>query len=398
MIVKSSREILQQARTLANADNSAYTNFFLSTTLLNNAYRDIYDKIANNSLAFSRKMTISEDTTLPGDFFAIQSVRRLPSNTLLYQRQIGGSDRDEGYEISNGIFQSSHYPVEITYIPVPATITAPDKRREVKFIYEDVGEVYVIVDSGETFYQLDGQVLSDFELISADDKEETDDGYRLDNVTFKTSTFIPTDEFSDTMDLIDNEDGTITVAATKIRKAGKYSVTKSTKKIKYNNEDITDYFRREDASISHVSFHVPYIAVSYSDGKVFIFTDNNGEPTEFAEYNYNCIYGHDTNGIAYALTTNDQTGFGMVFYDQDDEKYYYSPFVPDTILSYPTNALFTYLEYTVAFMIAGLLNMDTAFIEKQMEKAEVELFTNIGGSSNVRRINNYHAARRIWTS
>ena len=133
------------------------------------------------------------------------------------------------------------------------------------------------------------------------------------------------------------------------------------------------------------------MVITYADSKAYIFTG-----FQATEYNYKCIFGHETKGVCLGLSTDDTTGFGMLWKDNDTNKYFYAPFVPDTILSYPNNTLFSFLEYRIAFQIASLLNMNTEFLSKELERAESNFYKNLGESNNVHRMQNYHSNPRVF--
>ena len=345
MITKTAREILKQAESLANADNSAYSDFRLATTVLNNEYRNIYNAIVDNSLAYTKKITLSEDSAMPDDFYSLISVIALPSKKPVNQRQISGGSTS-GYSFSNGIFHTDYYPVEITYATIPPTITAPDDILEAT-----VSSAPTTTNNNRVSYNADTKAVTS---------------------TVSNSALFLGKSISRTVN-----SGVIT-------------------KIEWGGEDVTDRFSRDGLDIISFQWHSPYAVVTYSDYSIWVFTGFDG-----TEWNYNCIFGHETKGLVYGINTDDSTGYGMLirFISESTNQlaggYYWAPFVPDTILEYPTNAFFTYLEYRVAFVIASLLNMSTDFIRYQMENAEIEFYKNIGGTTNGYRMNNV-TSRRAW--
>lgn len=354
MITKSCREIVRQAKSLANADNSQFTDFFLSTTLLNNAYRDLYDTIIANSDAFVETMVVSgTKADLPENCYKVLQVQARNGDTI--SPSSANQNPNVGWHIVNGTFYKpkGYSEVLVTYATLPATLTAPDEWKKVQ-VYDSDME-YIDDDLRQEAYVIN--ITEDEEYQILRNRENFGD-YAFD----------------------------ITI--------GNGNITKVT----YNNEDITEIFSRDGVTIKTFNYDYPYIAVSYSDERTFIFTGFDNA----VEYNYECIYGHPTKGYCIALTTDDTTGFGMIFrkYNrvEDSYDYYYAPFVPDTILAYPNNTLFSLLEFKLAYILAGLLGMDTAFIEKCKDEAEENFVGNIAQQSNARRMTNTngHWTRLLW--
>lgn len=340
MIIKTAREIWRNAQTLANAGNSTFADFALVTNLLNANYRVVYDAIVQNTLAFTNKIETNEPSLiLPHDFYTIISVVDQSNNAYIQSSDI--SHNDNGYYIENGIIylpkKFNNTIFTITYSTIPATLTAPAE------------------------------------------------WIKIDNPSGLTSNYYY---------YCDYNDGVVTYTRhTNSKYLGK-SFSRSDQKITWDGEDVSDYFAREGTTITNFQYHSPYAMVSYSDGKVFIFTGFKG-----VEWNYNSIFGHETNGVVVALKTDDTTGFGCVFHNSDDDNYYYAPFVPDTILRYPTNALFNYLEYRVAWQIASLLGMQpqVEFLRNMMQEAETEFYKTISNGNNSKLLTNFNSRRLGYT-
>lgn len=347
MITKTSREVIKTAKTLANADNSAFTDFFSNTTLLNNAYREAYDILVSNSKAFIDRIEVTDDTVLPYNCYGILSVTDRTGRPI-HQSEMQGNT-SSGWSVENNVFI---YPKHgwkntslfITYATIPATITAPDKWVNVTFDETD----YDNTISHSVFYDKDAGTIT-----------LTDDGNTVDYV------------------------------------GGQLTWDISDQTITWKEMDFYDYISRQDDSGNDIPFtniqvDSPYMAITYADDKMYIFTG-----WQATEWNYKCLYGHDTKGECYGLTTDDTTGFGMLWKDYDG-KFYYAPFVPDTILSYPNNTLFAFLEYRIAFQIASLLNMNTEFLKSELDRAEANFYKNLGETNNVHRMNNFHYGPRIF--
>ena len=340
MVTKTSREIIRNAKTLANADNSDFTDFFLNTTLLNNAYREAYDILTMNSLSFIDRIEVTEDTILPWDCYCIISVEDR-NGMPIQQNSLVGND-GSGWSVENGKFiypknrANKASALVITYSTIPATLTAPDK---IIRIEDPTPEDYDVNYPYRVEY--DGTTYS----MTKSTKPQLFMGGELDwDISNQTFT--------------------------------------------WKGLDFYDYISRQDDNGNDIPFknvqvHSPYMAITYDDNKLFIFTGWRG-----TEYNYDCIFGHETFCEAIAMTTDDTTGYGLII--KKEGSFYYAPFVPDTILSYPNNTLFAFLEYRIAFQIASLLNVNVDFITKELTRAEDNFYKNIGYSNNVHRMNNFN--------
>lgn len=340
MIVKTAREIWRNAQTLANAGNNTFADFALVTNILNTNYRVLYDILVQNTLAFTNEFETTESSAiLPNDFYTIISVTDSSNNAYIQSSDI--SHNDNGYYISNGVIylpKKFNTTFTIKYSTIPSTITAPAEW------------VQVSINTALT------------------------DGYYY---------------------YCDYDDGVVTFTRHTNQKYLGKAFSRSNQTITWGGEDVSDYFKRDGVTIVNFQYHSPYAMVSYSDGKVFIFTGFRG-----VEWNYNSIYGHETNGRVVALKTDDTTGFGCVFRNDDDGKTYYAPFVPDTILRYPTNALFNYLEYRVALQIAGFLGMQpqVELLRPLVAEAEEGFYKTLNNGNNSKLLTNYNSRRLgyIW--
>lgn len=160
----------------------------------------------------------------------------------------------------------------------------------------------------------------------------------------------------------------------------------------WDDADVSELITREGTTVTNLQMHSPYMIVSYSDGLILIFTG-----WRRAVWNYNVVFGHETYGEIVALRTDDITGKGCVWLNYDDNKYYYCSFVPDTVLEYPTSALFTLMTYRLAAQLTNLLEKPNEYLIKQLiPEAEAQFFKTLSyGQASAVRINNYRGRRRI---
>lgn len=152
----------------------------------------------------------------------------------------------------------------------------------------------------------------------------------------------------------------------------------------WNGEDVRDYLDPDSKGIINIQYDSPYMVVTYTDHTIFVFTGFSG-----AEWNYECIHGHPTFGEVVALKTDDITGKGMIYKDMEGN-YFYASFVPDTVLSYPTNALFSLMELKIAQIMVSLTGQQNPLLDEKLEpEAEVEFYQNLDYGNQVSQMKVY---------
>ena len=320
MIRKSAREIMKNAATLANADNSSFTDFYTTTNLLNNCYREVYDVIVTHTEDFTEELTITGNTPLPENCYTIIKV----------ETPFGIPITD--YKIRNGIFYYNG-PAKITYSTLPVTLTAPDKAEQI---------------TDETVLENLPTDHSPYYVIGDD----------ANSITFVQNT---SGKYLNKDFVIDLANQTFT----------------------WDGEDVKDLIDPDELGVMNIQYDSPYMVVTYNDYSIKVFTGWSS-----AEWNYDCIYGHDTYGEIIALKTNDETGKGMVW-KKNDGTYFFVSFVPDTILEWPTNTLFTLMEYKLAGLIGSLIGTENPYLTQELTpKAEVEFYKLLNfGQQGIRRVN-----------
>lgn len=355
MITSTAREIISHATTLANARNTSFVDFQLATNLLNTEYRKLYDDVITNALDFVKSFTLtSKETALPDDCYYIISVVDNKTGVPLMQSPAKNPKYD-GYYVENGIIYAEHWNnVVVKYAPIPDTITAPDEAVEV-----DTSVITVPTDNKP--YALKGTTADSLSFTAA---TATDGYYSFNYIGGKLFISEAYDHF--------------------------YWIDSDTDPDDFLDYEITDLFTYSEFGNDYLPINVqvsdPYIIVSYGDDSlpIFIYTGWNK-----AEWNYNIIFGKRTYGKIIAFTSNDLTGYGVVWHNPDDDSYYYCSFVPDTVLSYPTSVLFTLLEYRVAATILGLLNLDNNYLVNELlPNAEIQFYKTLSFGCGTSRITN----------
>lgn len=345
MITYTASDIIRQVKIVGNVSNINMTNFELCNSLLNSEYQKLYDKIvmANGASIKEEYFTTDEPFSIPEDCYHIIGVysgKKLLSKSSPRQ-YIKGNYRIE----NNKIIFDGFGPVDafIKYSTLPQTLTAPDAPEEIK---EDVKEVGLVTDKG--FYFKDSNSIEKYYDFSSQESVEK---------PFKEAS----NRFLDhTLEFVD---GAIT----------------------YNETDVTHIFARDDVDIDSVRVSDPYAIVNYSDNRSFIFYGFEGAD----QLNWNEAKGKETYGEVLGFTTNDLTGKGCIWKDENGDVWYTS-FTPDTLLNYPSNTFFQLLIYKLAAALTALNGVQNQYlVQVQIPEAEVAFAEHLAKDNlNVVRMNN----------
>lgn len=345
MVSYSCSDIIRQAKIIGNVSNVNMTNFELCNSLLNQEYQKLYDKIvmANGASIKEEHFVTDEPFNIPEDCYHIIGVysgKKLLSKSSPKQH-IKGQYRIENNRI---VFDGcSPQDVWIKYSILPQTLTAPDAPEEIK---EDVKEVGLVTDKG--FYFKDSNNVEKYYDFSS--QESVEKPFHPASSRFLDHT-------------LELKDGVIT----------------------YNETDVTYIFTREDVDIDSVRVSDPYAIINYSDRRSFIFYGFEGTD----QLNWNEAKGKETYGEVLGFTTNDLTGKGCIWKDENGDIWYTS-FTPDTLLNYPSNAFFQLLIYKLAAALTVLNGVQNQYlIEVQIPEATVAFTEHLAKDNlNVVRMNN----------
>ena len=345
MVTYTASDVIRQAKVVGNVSNVNMSNFELCNSILNQEYTKLYDKIvmANGASIKEEHFITDEPFDIPEDCYHIIGV--YSGNKLLSKssprQYIKGNYRIE----NNRIIFDGFGPVDawIKYSTLPQTLTAPDAPEEIK---EKVLEVGLVTDKG--FYFKDNNSVEKYYDFSSQESTEK---------PFKSAS----NRFFFFFLGFDGE--TIT----------------------YNGTDVTHIFAREDVDIDSVKVSDPYAIVNYSDKRSFIFYGFEGAD----QLNWNEAKGKETYGEVLGFTTNDLTGKGCIWRDENGDVWYTS-FTPDTLLNYPSNTFFQLLIYKLAAALTSLNGVQNQYlIEVQIPEAQVAFEEHLAKDNlNVVRMNN----------
>ena len=368
MITKTSKEVFLHALQLAGVNNLNFTDFFNTTALLNNLYRRIYEKIASSDDGYYDREIVFKGNTfyLPSDIWMIKRVIRVDDNgneSRDVLRAPGQTPSYDQYFIRNNVLRintNTAPTIKIIYVPKPQTITVPQNPELLDISVDKILLKNITGMDDEGFYFTDSE-------------DSLAKYYDFETKAITTVTSIPN---KPTTFRYLNGDLTIDVAANTFTYLEDGTETAA---------DIKEYIEAaDDSGIKRVEVSNPYMAVTFNDDKIFIF---NG--FDFTSYNILAYKGKETLGEALALYTDDYTGKGLIFLNKQNNKLYYTSFVPDTILNYPEQADFSLLEIELALNLAQMAGTPSEWLEKEYARANAEFMAQLQRTkASVLRVNN----------
>ena len=370
MITKTCKEIIKAARWLGHVSNSDFSDFEISTGLLNDEYLQLYKEISETGNFYSAYVDFNgSECVLPSDCYRVLGVYRKYDEKHLEPLSPSSSKQfiDGTYKIENNtvkiVNEMSNNLYSIKYSTVPITLTAPDEDEEMNMpagatientTFSGMNDDYVtmVVNGTTTNYVFKkkavDQTLTALSPITY---------YLGGSVAFNAGTVTFTDRDGNTIDI--------------------------TEDLKVN----------PNLNIDSIVVSDPYIFVNYDDGHIGIF---DGEST--TEWTHLECKGKTTLGYICAAWTNSETGRGVVFYNLYTSKFYYSSFVPDTILAYPNNEFYSLLEYKLGAVLASMVGLDNNYlVAEKLPQVEQQFYDTLRKDSvPATRINNVLRGIRVW--
>lgn len=351
MITRTAKEVIAMAKYYGQVRNSNLLDFEVATNILNQEYTKLYNEITDHSDAFVKYFQFGgPEAELPKDCYLIKGVYNSNGGLLTPVTKSPLNEFVPGtYRIENNkiVVEKDTGSFTIKYVPTPDTITAPDEpellhiQSEATIVGVDDHFIYYSVGSQDYIYSIDEGTT-----------EEADVPYTPEMIFM-----------------------------------GKY-ITLIDGRVMWGDEpetaeDITNVFERVGKNIIRIAPSGLYMAVSYDDGLMYIF---NGF-AKFDLLNFKAYQGRKTIGTIEALCTNDFTGRGAVYFD--GTHYYLISFVPDTVLSYPSNVYFDVIVYRMAAILASMNGIYNEYlVEKMLPQAETLLYKTLTTSTEPPRIKN----------
>lgn len=320
-MIKTASEIIDSAMNLAGTYNQDFLTSQMLISELNDAYRKVYDEIAESDADYFIKEFRSDepDFKLPCDLYKIKTVAFLrPDGRWDYiPRQPAKEFMAGHYYIENECFhfngESNGRIIQIRYVPQPTIITAP--RESIKLDIPSKIDEWGMMDDDGVYFKIDEQAYY---------------------INFSDMTANPVDTFIEQE--IDAE-------------------------IDYDEQTINgiDFSNDCHGNFVNVCIDDPYMMISYEDGAILLF--ENGTSTH---WNIEDKKGHGTKGIVKALHTDDTTLYGCIWQNKRNKRWYLSSYVPDTVLVYPKNTLWKYMETSLAVILMSLNGIRNDYITNEL--------------------------------
>lgn len=364
MIHKSASEIIHAALVKSGTRSIDFLDSMTITNELNNAYRELYeDIITYNEDRFIKKCKIKNHDRLPPDCYRVVKIE---DGDRILNKQAGRQRILGTYNLENDHFNFYSDPVyspefyTLYYIPIPATITMPREGYELK-LPDNVTQIGLVTDKG-FFYK------------TSTDENNAEYFYDFDSDTsYEQEYKNPSNKFGRFTISVDYDNQIIYMT-----------------EIRYDGEepDILDFEIDTElhGKMINLVHDFPYLYASFEDGTILV----GDTPGNWSEYNVRVFTGKKTLGNVVGVCTNDSTLWGTII-QYEDGSIWRESFVPDTILFYPSNALFVYMENILAKLLCSMNGIENKFIEQECERTELEFRRSLRSEkSKTTRIRNVY--------
>ena len=356
---KTSLELIKQATKLANCQNSEAFDFAFKVQLLNNVYANVYNDLCGLSNYFIRYFTFTKESDLPPDCNKVMMVFRGSKDNPYVLSQSSPNNFIPGdYIIENNtirVIDKLAGEVTVKYSALPLLLTAPEEPKEltlvspVQYLYQDDDYLYYLSDDTK-YYK-----------YSFEDKENTE--------VAQADVPVISNLFNNYPLVTTTEGDFIT-------------------KVEWNGNDITDYFSAYDNNTGEAIRPVnmvwdnTHIAITYENHDVYVMTAD----FEKAQINPWLIKGRYFKASAVSIFADDEKGTGLIC--EVNNKVYFMSFVPDTILEYPENVFFEYIEDLFAVQLQGLVGINNEALQTKLTNDEQAFYTSLQRSQQGIRIKN----------
>lgn len=388
-MTKSCKEIIENAKTLAQVQNSKAFDWRLYMNLLNGAYTKLYNELTGYSNSFIGYFTFNgSECYLPTDCNKVLMVYKGTEDNPYVISQSSLNNFIPGtYYIENNyiriVDKKDSRPVTVKYSKLPVTLTfpeddelldidVPDNKSIDKCVCTKLGVWYHLSDDPDAtnyFY--------DFE--TKETVERGDIPHTSNNLTYFLGKRIR----------VETENGVTKV----IWGSGAEEV------------DVTEYFLRpNETSLSSNTIIVSdgmHLAISYGaypQNEVWMmmpdWTKTQVNPNISKGYRWDVL---KVFGICADESTGDyilvkkfpyMEGVSSGTWNQSGGKYYRASFVPDTILDYPNNTFFDVLEDKIAVQLQALQSLDNSALQTKLQDDEKSFYDSLERSRAPMRIRN----------
>jgi hypothetical protein len=365
-MLKTCKEILIQAMTLSQTQNSKAFSWDFKVQLLNSVYSRIYNDLSGYSNTFVKYFQFTgNEVELPEDCNKVEMVYKGNDiNPFVLSQSSQNHPIPGTYYIENNtlkIVDGLPSRIIVKYSTLPITLTAPDDPIDLtgKFEYDTI---LGIDDDNVWFVKDDKTYLYNF---ANEEIKETDKVWKT-NTKFNNHTF--------TVDI-------------------------STQTVMWNGTDVSNLFIKKDEQtgfrtyIKAMIWDNTHIATLYENGDLWLMT-GDWQDTMVNPFLYQGRYFKSTELLG--CCCNDYTGKGLLV--KSDDKLLYVDFVPDTLLSYPQNVFFDIIEDKMAIQLEGLCGLKNEALQTKLTDDEMSFYQSLQRSQQGMRIkNDANVGRwRLW--
>lgn len=359
---KSCLELIKQATKLANAQNSEAFDFAFKVQLLNNIYCNVYNELTGYSNYFIRYFEFEKEADLPPDCNKILMVfRGSRDNPYIITQSSANNFIPGDYYIENNTIRivdgKDGQKVTVKYSALPLLLTAPEEPKELTGI--------MVTNSLTARYQDD------------------DYFYYSDSGTYYKYSFEDMTKEQVSQSAVPTKSSNFNNYPLVVTKSGNYVTA-----VTWNGNDVTGYFKAYDANTGaeirpkDIVWDNTHIAITYENDDIYVMTAD----WEKAQINPWLYKGRYFKGKAISIYGDDETGSGLICISNG--KIYMMSFVPDTILEYPENVFFEYIEDLFAVQLQGLIGINNDALQTKLTNDEQAFYSSLQRSQQGIRIKN----------
>lgn len=458
MITYKSSDILKRASQLADLENSSFIGWNENINLLNEAYRKLYQiVIDNNDKYYLKKIKVSElvkggsrqneqEYYLPSDFYQLCALQVSDTSQPLLRKSAAENVTARRYDIINEYLviygNAESQPLELTYYPVPKTLStsAPDRKLEAiadKILDCNNNGFLCVNDDGNVYVH---------NVAKGIDTEAIEMSLDLDDILFgvlgRKYAVIQTIDSMYYVDIVGKTYTDIT--------AGGFKVAKKDCELyffKYEDDELFTVYK--ESAYSNTAFLRVYaddvkltLPESYSltssdvwtfaDGLAYVYIPYQLDGDfmrlwecseteakkgyEVSDWVKNTVINGDMYSVNYDICVNGakiisdsdfysfvgfnkadgSTGYGVSVINDDGDLIVKSVFT-DTMLNFPNNFYFNYIAYMLAVAYKTKQNADSSGLIAQADAEEMAFYDTLNRDvSNTTRITNVYNNGGLW--
>lgn len=363
-MIKSCKEIINQAKHLAQTDNSKAFDWDLMTNLLNNIYSRLYNDLVANSNAFIEYFEFTgKEADLPADCNKILSVfYGTQDRPFIISQSSQNNFIPYTYYIENRtikiVGKQDSRKITVKYSKLPVTLTFP---KDDELLNLDGSGSYSFSCYHDCLYW----GTSPKYKYSFSEMEQTDvTSYTTQN----TSTFL------------------------------NQTLQKHMGHIYWGTDDVTDYFLVNNELPATMLSDGTHVALKYSNGDLYIMM-SDWSKSQINPVLYKGKFYHITDLLG--ICCDDSEGdYIIVKRPKDDGSgngIYKISFVPDTVLDYPDSVFFDIIEDKIAIQLQSLQGLDNTALQTKLNDDEMSFYQSLTRSQQGMRIrNDDNRYRRVW--